>query len=56
MTLDEEVMWYLATAWRRRQLARLEAMAARPSLSVKRRTRPRVGVLRRLVRFLAGSR
>lgn len=55
MTLEEEIRWYLLHAYRRRQLARLEVMAARPSLARRRAARPRLGVVRRLVRFLVGA-
>ena len=43
---------YLAGIYRRHQLDRLEAMAARPTLSQRRAVRPRLGVLRRIASWL----
>ena len=52
MRLEEEVAAYLAGLTRRNQLAKLEAMAERPGLKIRRKIRPRVSLLRALVRYL----
>lgn len=44
---------YLAAARRRRQLALLERLSSRPSLAHRRAARPRLGLVRRLLRLLA---
>lgn len=44
---------YLAAVRRRRQLAILERLSSRPSLAHRRATRPRMGLVRRLLRLLA---
>lgn len=52
MLIEEEIRHYLANATRRRQLVRLELMAARPSLAQRRSVRPRLGLIRRLLRLI----
>lgn len=43
---------YLETAKRRAQLRKLESLASRPPLALRRHLRPRLGVLRRLISWL----
>lgn len=54
MAIDEEIRAYLAGLMRRNRLAQLEHMAARPTLAQRRAARPRLGIVRRLVRFIVG--
>lgn len=54
MTLEEEVRYYIAVRLRCWQLAQLERMAARPALAARRKVRPRVGIVRRALRWIAG--
>lgn len=52
MNLEEELRWYLSNRQRRRELVRLELMAARPTLSQRRAVRPRVGIIKRLLKLV----
>lgn len=54
MNIEDAVRFYLAGVARRNQLAQLEVMAARPTLAMRRAVRPRLGLVRRLVRLLMG--
>jgi hypothetical protein len=55
VSIEEEVRMYLANRWRCWQLGRLEKMASRPTLAARRKVRPRVGAVRRVIRWLIGA-
>lgn len=54
MRYDGDVSLYIGNIYRRRRLARLEAMASMPTLAYRRLVRPRKGALRRVWSWLMG--